>query len=318
MPGVLPAPSATAGAEDHADWLELRALLADDRSSSLADLGRAIRPNGTIEEVIEEQVGDELPSELVDPGSDFLERVVDAASSELDDRAAACGDGYPFVRGDQYLEAIDGAPRSVYAFLLLLATAGVSAGPEGLETEKLFEDLSADAGADYFGGPPNNVFVYPFGFPRRRTVAGFQPAIRDLVRLLGEGGGPRARPTTRDQKDAKLDLVVWRPFTDERYGKIIAFGQCAAGRNWREKLTELQPIAFSKNWLTGPLSMDPLRMFFCPFRVDRRRWETTVNEAGILFDRCRIAAHTSHLGDDLLDQCETFSRHVLGGVVARA
>jgi hypothetical protein len=316
---ALPAPSATASTESLADWLELRALLANDLNSSLTDLVRAIRPTGTIEEVLEQEVGgeDASPAELSDPGDDKAEALADAASSELDDRERACGGSvseggaYPFVRGPQYVQAATEAVRSVYVFLLLLSTQGISAGPQGLKVTELFEDIAAAAAGSYFGGEEGEASVYQFGFPRRRTLPGFKPAINELCLRLGEGGGARDRPDSRDQKDAKLDLVVWRPFPDARTGRVVAFGQCAAGQDWKEKLSEMQPRAFIGSWMTGPLGVEPTRLFFCPFRVERDRWDTTVLSSGMLFDRCRIALHCTNVSDELLDKCRQFSAHVL-------
>jgi hypothetical protein len=309
----LLAPSATAPIESHADWLELRALLADDSNSSLTDLVRAIRPTGTIEEILEEQAGNEdaSPAELSDPGDDMSEAVADSASSELDDRQVACGGAYPFVRGPQYLEALPDAVSSVYVFLLLLATDGVSAGPDGLSAPELFEDIAAVAVASFLGASDDEVHVYQFGFPRRRALSGFKPAINELCALLGEGGAARDRPNQRYQKDAKLDLVAWRSFPDGRMGKLVAFGQCAAGADWMTKLSELQPRTFMSSWMVDPLCVEPTRMFFCPFRVERDRWPTTVIASGLLFDRCRIARHCANLSDELIDKCRQFSAHVL-------
>jgi hypothetical protein len=323
---ALSAPSGTASAEGHADWLELRALLADDGSSSLTDLIRALRPTGTIEEVLEEQVGGggASPAELSDPGDEMSEAVAESAASELDDREVACGGAaetggaYPFVRGPQYLQCSSDAARSVYVFLLLLSTQGIRAGPSGLSVTELFEDIAAVAAESYFGGGAHPVDVYQFGFPRRRAVSGFMAAINELCTLMGEGGGARKRPNSHQQKDAKLDLVVWRSFPDARTGKIVAFGQCAAGRDWREKLSEMQPSAFTGSWMTDRLGIDPMRLFFCPFRVERDQWETTVLSSGLLFDRCRIALHCADLDTDLADKCQQFSEHVLGRELAHA
>jgi hypothetical protein len=322
LPAALRAPTATDSPEDHADWLEVRALLADDGNSSITDLMRALRPTGTVEEVVDEGTeGDaETAAELSDPGDDWLEAVVSSASGELDDRLEACGcePAYPFRLGEQYLQSLPEAPRSVYVFLLLLSVDGINAGPADLSATELFEDISAVAAEGYFGGTACGVQLYQFGFPRRRTLPGFVPALDDLCSLLGEGGGARKRPDSRYQKDAKLDLVVWRPFPDARSGKIVGFGQCAAGADWREKLSELDPRAFTGLWMTDRLAVEPTPLFFCPFRVERARWETAAFHSGVLFDRCRIALHTGDAPDDLVERCEQFTGHVLDARRARA
>ncbi len=92
----------------------------------------ALRPTGTIEEIVDELTeGDaETAADLSDPGDEWLEGIGSSAVSELDDRVEACGGepGYPFRLGEQYLQCLPGAFRSVYVFLLLLAVDGVNAG----------------------------------------------------------------------------------------------------------------------------------------------------------------------------------------------
>lgn len=306
-------PTATASVEAHADWLELLALSVDDQNSSLTDLMRMLRGAGTIEEVVDDLDGDENPAaDYVDSSNERLEAIAEDAASELSDRALACGTGgYPFRLGAQDVQAADEAASSVYVFLLLLSTFGVSAGPPGFVATQLFEDVAAAAAQVYFGGPARDAELYQFGFPRRREPRGFRPALDELCRQLGEGRGARGRPTVRDQKDSKLDLVVWRPFPDQRAGKLIGFGQCAAGADWQEKISELHATTFIKQWMMDTVVVDPIRMFFCPFRIDADSWVIRAIAAGVLFDRCRIAHLLCEPDSELAELCSRFSSHVL-------
>jgi hypothetical protein len=106
-------------------------------------------------------------------------------------------------------------------------------------------------------------------------------------------------------------VVVWRSFPDRRAGQVIGFGQCATGRRWVEKLHELQPRAFAGLWLRDPLAVEPFRLFFVPFRMDRARWEEAAFGGGVLFDRCRIVAHCGELDVDVRERCHAWSRHVI-------
>jgi hypothetical protein len=290
----------------------MEALRAADGNSSLTDLARTLEPTGTIEEVIEEEgLGDGSPADYADRGQEHTERLLAAVSSELEDRRASCGGGYPFSVSAMSIKAPEQRFRSVYVFLLLLANKGIAAGPADLSATELFEEVAAEAGRGYFGGP-DGAQHYQFGFPRRRSPAGFRHAMTDLCRQLGEGGGPRTRPTTQNQKDAKLDLVVWRPFPDGRAGKMVAFGQCAAGADWTNKLSELDPRAFMGKWMTDPLPITPSRLFFCPVRITRDDWLPRVWDAGLIFDRCRIALHAQAAGEAALDACERFAEAASG------
>ena len=76
------------------------------------------------------------------------------------------------------------------------------------------------------------------------------------------------------QKDGTVDMVVFRHFPDGRSGKIVAFGQCAAGKRWETKLTEMQPTNFWAKWVVGNLVSAPaLRMFFLPWRLGAVEWD---------------------------------------------
>ncbi len=308
MAALLQLPVGSAPADEHADWLEQSALAAADRTSSLQDLVQALRRSGSLDA----EPGAATAEGEDDPRAEVSEIKAQDAFAELDDRARSCGHGgYPFTVAAQYLQAWNKPERSVYTFLLLLSHFGLSGGPDGIDAASLFEAVSASAATAYLGGRGKSGSHVLFGSPRRGRNAGFRAAVNDLCRQLGEGGGCRARHRLQHQQDAKLDLVVWQPFRDGRACKVIAFGQCATGRGWRAKLSELQPKAFCGLWLRDPLPVDPLRMFFVPFRIDRAMWEESSFYGGLLFDRCRISAHAMSLTSELREQCLRWSRHVI-------
>lgn len=313
MSNALVAPAATDGAEAHADWLELLALSKDDKNSSFEDLVRELRRSGSTE-ALEDF---ETIEEITDEGSERSQAVAEDALGEVSDRLTACGShpvSYPFEVQPRYIQARANFDDSVYVFLLVLSTFGKDAGPSTLDGADLFEQVSAYAAEQYLGGADRGAKRYLFGFPRRVSPAGFRDAVDDLCVRIGEGGRSRNRPTRSDQKDAKLDLVVWRAFDDGRVGKLIGFGQCATGHNWRTKLSELQTPAFWKKWITEPAAVDPVRMFFVPFRVEAIKWDDASIDGGILFDRCRIASLAANLDDALRRSCRRWTRHVLKGI----
>lgn len=119
-----------------------------------------------------------------------------------------------------------------------------------------------------------------------------------------------------DQQDSHLDIVVWRPLLDEREGQVVGFGQCATGKNWNEKLQELQPKNFADEWLIDRVYPDPFRMFFVPHCVEDKQWRHVTIHAGLVFDRCRIAQLAGTLDGDLLDECRKWSSYVIQRVRA--
>lgn len=86
-------------------------------------------------------------------------------------------------------------------------------------------------------------------------------------------------------KDDKLDTVGWIPFADGLPGKLIVFGQCKTGTNWRTVASQLQPREFIKRWFRKEFLVDPIRAFFVSEAPDRSEWSDAAIYAGILFDR---------------------------------
>lgn len=305
------APSATSTKEEHADWLELRSILDGDQSTSLQDLIRELRRGGTVPEADDGN----------DWGSESSERIAQDAFSELEARALACGeDRYPFAISNHSIKLSPNFRQSPYTFQLLLTTYGMVKFGK-VTPEKIFEDLAAFAAQRYFG-PDGQARSLAFGFPRRYEPKNFAQALDDLCIKLGEGGGAVSpdnsvagiakKKRLAAQKDGKLDIVAWRPFPDGRVGKLIGFGQCAAGdTDWRTKFSEVQPDAFRELWLRTCLVVKPIRMFFVPRRVEQDIWEEVGIQAGLLFDRCRITHHLVGLPSDIRTECEAWTSHVI-------
>lgn len=304
---ALQAPAASAPPGTKADWLELTAIRAADRNASVQDLIQAIRRAGSVDAVAQAMGTGSDP----DRGATVTESIADDTFAEAENRLGACVAAYPFSIGRQYIQAIRRPERYIYTFLLLLSQFGIYAGPAGIDTASLFESVSGWAAQSYMGGQSRGARHYLFGSPRRGTIRGFRAAIDDLCNRLGEGGGCRMRVHRKNQMDAKLDLVAWRPFMDRRIGQSVAFGQCATGAGWRAKLSELQPQTFCSLWLRDQLAVAPGRFFFVPFRVDVANWEDATFNGGVVFDRCRIASHSLDIPIEIKQECQAWSRHVI-------
>jgi hypothetical protein len=164
----------------------------------------------------------------------------------------------------------------------------------------------------FLGGEQSLANAEVFGFPRRISHDGFATALNRLCQRLAEGEGCRNRPTTQDQKDAKLDIVGWKSFRDKRKGRLIIFGQCATGENWYEKRTELIPTSdWCSYWMKDRPAVYPVRAFFVPHRITDRDWFETGVHGGLLFDRCRIASYTSALPKTNQDEIMDWVKHVM-------
>jgi hypothetical protein len=305
-------PSPNDPPECHADFLELTALRSMGRGISIHEYIRDLKLGNVDETIADSDDGGQAEED------DQGEPLAEAAFSELDDRMRSCGGlaEYPFEIESNLLKLRDDAETRLYTFLALLSWFGKSAGPKGTNGEKLFEEVCAKAAVGYLGGPSPRVKSFVFGFPRRVEPKGFKAALDKLCIVLGEGQGHhKARPKLPHEKDAKLDVVAWREFEDQRPGKIITFGQCATGADWIDKVTELpQTVDWCTTWMADRPGVWPVRSFFVPHRIDRKNWFDTCVKGGILHDRCRIANLAKDLGADLAAQIASWSSHVLSGI----
>lgn len=265
---MVPIPTPLTDPRNLADWIELRALLAADKNSSFADLRR----------VIVAASGD-------GPRRQNDEALAASAFSELSDREIACGGAYPFQVLDPVLQARDDLePYWGYRFCLFLSLFGANRGEAERQPTELFEEVAGIAAQQYISGRS-----LKFGFPRRVMPAGFVDALSEVCAKVGEGVNAKRRPDSIDEKDAHLDIVAWKPFPDGRRAQLILFGQCAAGGNWDEKVSEMQPRVFTDLYWTEAPAVEPIKAFFTPFRLPADTWYKTAKSAGIVFDRCRLA-----------------------------
>jgi hypothetical protein len=251
-----------------ADWLELYALSSPDHNSSQGDLESALH-RAAIAELYDDEVIELKTMEVFD---------------ELEQRSRAAQEAYPFdldYRGLLRLKSTSWEDYPAYVFCLCLSYFPLRETRMGT---RLFEHISCLAVRSYLQGK-----VIGFGAPRTELPSSFADAVTEMCKRIGEGIEYRKQPSLHRQDDT-LDLVAWKDFVDKRPSKILIFGQCGAGRNWAEKLGDLQPEAFWNQWMAGgPVSPFPIRSFFTPYRIAPDKWEFYARKAGVLFDRCRIA-----------------------------
>ena len=230
--------------------------------------------------------------------------IVEAAYREIEQRIEACGDGYPFSLQRSGCDLSDGGDdrhrrQVVYRFLLLatrlnMRSKHVHADIDGTE---LFEKLAAETAREYLGDRAESLV-----FGTASDEARFSARVNDLCERLQEGGEYLNRtPGAPVPRDGRVDLAVWKPFRDGLPGKVIAFGQCKTGTNWRDAVTQLRPDSFCGKWLRDPVHV-PVRMFFISEAPARSRWYAETTDAGILFDRCRVVDYSNSVGDAVFEQ----------------
>lgn len=282
-------PSTRAEAHELADFVELVAW-RDGRMSTI-DLERHLSRLDEIDYSRGVQEEDELNPRAA------------AAFVELERRYDACAGSYPFDIDDNG-QAVRLEPTrcrstdaAIYMYLLLATRLDMNAERthRGVDGTALFEELAAEAARAYLGGRSKSLV---FGVAPGPS---FAQKVDDLCRRIGEGDGFVDRdgsgPTA---KDGKLDVVAWIPFLDCEPGKLLMFGQCKTGTNYRDHLPQLVPDAFFGAWCRSPPVVGPTRAFFIAEALPHLRRQGMARLAGILFDRCRIVDCAKAAGPDTL------------------
>lgn len=286
-PGV---PSPDASEDDIADFIELECW--KDGYTSATAVSKAIsRPD------------DCDHTDGVKEHDPILATVEDSFSL-LDVRARACNGGYPFALDSKgltlkLLRPSDIVPKHViYKYLLLATRLNMRDDKKhaNIDGTQVFEFLSRDVLRDYLGDRSN---ATTFG-----TASGhkdFPGKVAKLCKDLCEGVSYDNKDEAPSRaNDGKLDVVGWIPFADNRVNKMIVFGQCKTGSNWRDSTTQLQPDTFCHKWMRCSPSALPIRSFFVTEAVSSKYWYTLSSDAGVLFDRCRIVDFSDRIQQDVL------------------
>ncbi|MDQ2731419.1 MAG: hypothetical protein M3Y56_07155 [Armatimonadota bacterium] len=252
-----------------------------------------------------DQVDDNDNNIGCDDDEDKNSELLDEVMNEIERRNSDCGRGYPFELDSTGTilrhQSKNLAHRAtLYRYLLLSTRLNMKENRVhiGIDGAALLEEVAAHALKNYLGG--NRARSHVFG---TASAGGFQDKVNRLCSELGEGGRFRSLDNAPVQaQDDKLDAVAWVPFSDSLPGQIIIFGQCKTGTNWSGLVTQLQPDAFIKKWMTDPILVNPVRAFCISEAVGRSRWKGLGTEAGIMLDRCRLVDFCEDLEPDLFER----------------
>ena len=244
------------------------------------------------------------------PEEDEAPKDIEAAFLEIERRIEACNAGYPFdlSQSGRSLHSIQNSGSSqpmIYKYLLLATRLNMSKNRThaGIDGALLFEEVSSEAARSYLG-PSSESMI--FGTAAEAT--NFEGKVNDLCQRIGEGDGYKNRPDSQGhQRDGKLDVVLWKHFADRMPGKFVAFGQCKTGTSYLDTLTQLQPESFCRKWMQSFPIPIPTRMFFVAEALPRGGWYNIASDAGLLFDRCRIAEFSQIVNQELLDKVEAWT-----------
>jgi hypothetical protein len=302
----VPSPYADDYLVNLADWVEVKALLESDGNASREDLSRALKR--------EYSIGD---STAEDMAGDVFRELADRELSCLPLTDAESAWEYPFVLNDSgnllCLRAEinrESTAGMLYTFLLVASRADmdVQRKLEGLDPTVIFEQLCADILLNFWGGRTRLAGVMVFGTARTKSAhkKKFEANIDDLCTSLREGQGLKRPANLPGAGDGKLDIVVWRVFSDGRAGGLVGFAQCKSGIHWKDHLTKLQPRSFCNKYLRKPLAIEPVRVYMVPHRVEGTYWDDHTSDAGLLLDRCRLVQYGYNISKDVFENCGTW------------
>jgi hypothetical protein len=303
---AVPSPEEDDGLVNLADWVEVKALLAEDGNASQEDLTRALEQAHSVDGEDAKVVANDVFKELLDRHDACVPLAAKSPSWE-----------YPFTISDtrSLLAVRPGARTAIkagilYKFLLVATRADMDGQRhlDKLDPTILFEQLSADILLNFWGGRTAHCGSMVFGTARTKTEANqkFKANVDQLCVTLNEGRGLKANAKAPGGGDGRLDVVVWRVFSDGRTGGLIGFGQCKTGLHWKDHLEKLVPKNFCGNYFAEPMILEPIRVYLVPHRVDGAMWDQHSRAGGLLFDRCRLVQYGYDISQDVFGNCKAW------------
>lgn len=241
-----------------ADWVELTLIYDGDDSEfiSKAELSRVVEAQGKA------------------PDEAYLSDIFQI----LNHRQNMYVKGFFKIDGNSIERIFQGEPPIEYIFCLLLSLYGAGGG--GPKT-KLFERLACCAISKYIEK------AYVFGWPYDATDEdNFNSRVEAATIRMADRLNERFNsPPEPHYKDAGVDVVAWKPFTDGRSGQLVLLVQCAAGHNrWNKKQIP------SRRWNQYiHFAAEPSTGFALPkAMISTSDWHDKSCDYGLLFDRIRI------------------------------
>lgn len=216
-----------------------------------------------------------------------MERLSDAWT-ELRMRAILLGKSAPYsIKIRRIVKTKSWESVAAHSFCLLLSysiwnsnwssTFGTDYTTQGL----LFEEMTKEAIDLVFTGWRAHVT----GWSRTR-INGLSAVVEDVANHLGEPMCHSERWNRERGKDAGLDLLLYRPFHDDKVGVPVYMIQCASGGNFEEKMNTPNIYLWSR---LVEFSALPKRAFSTPIAFPQEEFHNyCVRVNGPIFDRYRL------------------------------
>jgi hypothetical protein len=256
-----------------ADWIEGSVAFSDE-AISWSDVADALKENNIYR------------------NEDFAFEHIANVWAELDRRQRTLGAAAPYVaHGKRISRSKDWADLPAYGFCLMLSLqlhysgwTSENFGGDYTAQGELFEQVTAES-------------LTALGWRAHRTgwsktnVESLTEIVFDVSSHLSEEARPEAIQvwTEEKAKDAGLDIVCSRAFTDGWGGRPLYLLQCASGGNWEGKLASPDLRIWDK---LIDFTNQPLRGFAMPFALlkDEFRRSAGRDGMGLFLDRHRLMA----------------------------
>ncbi len=266
-----------------ADYLELTAFFSEQSRSFTKDLINAT------------EIGAEGDYSDVDDEMTNREEIVSGAVRRIDGRSRALCSSYPFAldeNGDILTfvgqEALYGQTAYILSLILshLRAVSAILDGStvyptdaEIVELRKYFQYFATAALAAEVHGR-----AWSFGHPRPDKT-NFHTKLAEIWGVLRDGILQPAVGVPERPQDDQIDVFAARLHPDGLPGFLLAAGQVATGKNWREKSlrNHLQHV-FPSRWF----GQQPVTMMMCYHIIPFTRPDDE------FLDDCRVLGNVLH------------------------
>ena len=211
------------------------------------------------------------------------------AISRIRMRSQILGNLYPLSFDMSSIVRSIGWERFPYTALLILSGTSLAKANEqdrnSGNPERWFEKIVSETLCKWLGSESKGL---RFGWP---SDNGRPPEFPDAIRWLSQKMkvelGTSYRPPIR--KDGGVDVVVWRPFVDNRSGFPIVLVQCTLQKDLLAKSRDIDITNWS-GWLA--LDREPMTVLASPRIIPdgTDRWNQ-LNRQGLIFERLRLTSY---------------------------
>lgn len=252
MAATFQLPSTPGRSRLEEEWADFWELICLTQEGQFVNSRRVLAPVNVASD--EEEIGG------INEGEDEIEDSFIGYLEELKNRKQKFESHYPFDVSTNSLryKGVLNESTYLYLYLLLVTRSNMNNFRHLGEVDGtlIFEELCKIVLSRYFG-PKSQSFLFGTSI----TGTSFKSKVEDLILRTGVGVRFESHENAvSTQKDDGIDVVAYIDFYDKEESKLVAFGQCKTGVNWRDSIGKLDPETFSKNWFWQSPYFTPIKV----------------------------------------------------------